>query len=116
MNIAIITTWFPAGGGYVSKAYKQILEKEHNVFIYARDGQLMKGDLNIEIKKELTSHLFDIKSNYDDYQQLILKSNVRNGMPFELNTTLFWNVLATNSIKEIIKIYIYKAYICYKIR
>ena len=43
MNIAIITTGFPAGGGYVSKAYQQILEKEHNVFIYARGGQLMKG-------------------------------------------------------------------------
>jgi len=43
MNIAIITTWFPAGGGYVSKAYQQILEKEHNVFIYARGGQVMKG-------------------------------------------------------------------------
>ena len=43
MNIAIITTWFPAGGGYVSKAYQQILKKEHNVFIYARGGQVMKG-------------------------------------------------------------------------
>jgi glycosyltransferase involved in cell wall biosynthesis len=44
MNIAIITTWFPAGGGYVSKAYQQILEQEHNVFIYARGGKVMKGD------------------------------------------------------------------------
>lgn len=43
MNIAIITTWFPAGAGYVSKAYQQILEKENNVFIYARGGQVMKG-------------------------------------------------------------------------
>jgi len=75
----------------------------------------MKGVLNIEIEKELTSHLFEIKSNYDDYQQLILKSNVCNGMPFELNTTLFWDVIATNSIKEIIKRYIYKTYIFFKI-
>ena len=44
MNIAIVTTWFPAGAGYVSKAYKEILEKEHNVFIYARGGKVMKGD------------------------------------------------------------------------
>jgi glycosyltransferase involved in cell wall biosynthesis len=43
MNIAIITTWFPAGAGYVSKAYQQVLEKENNVFIYARGGQVMKG-------------------------------------------------------------------------
>ena len=44
MNIAIVTTWFPAGGGYVSKAYKEILEKEHKIFIYARGGQVMKGN------------------------------------------------------------------------
>lgn len=44
MNIAIITTWFPAGAGYVSKAYEEILEKEHNVFIYAREGQIMRND------------------------------------------------------------------------
>jgi glycosyltransferase involved in cell wall biosynthesis len=43
MNIALITTWFPAGGGYVSKAYQHILKKEHNVFIYVRGGQVMKG-------------------------------------------------------------------------
>ncbi len=43
MNIAIVTTWFPAGAGYVSKAYQEILEQEHSVFIYARGGQVMKG-------------------------------------------------------------------------
>ena len=43
MNIAIITTWYAAGGGYVSKAYQKILEKEHKVYIYARGGQIMKG-------------------------------------------------------------------------
>ena len=44
MNIGIVTTWFPAGGGYVSKAYRDILSKEHNVFIYARGGKVMKND------------------------------------------------------------------------
>ncbi|SNR74755.1 Glycosyl transferases group 1 [Lutibacter agarilyticus] len=44
MNIGIVTTWFPAGGGYVSKAYKEVLSKAHNVFIYARGGQNMAGD------------------------------------------------------------------------
>jgi glycosyltransferase involved in cell wall biosynthesis len=44
MNIGIVTTWFPAGGGYVSKAYKEVLSKTHNVFIYARGGQNMAGD------------------------------------------------------------------------
>ena len=44
MNIGIITTWFPAGGGYVSKAYREVLFKKHNVFIYARGGQNMQGN------------------------------------------------------------------------
>lgn len=43
MNIAIVTTWFPAGAGYVSKAYREALEKKNNVFIYARGGKKMKG-------------------------------------------------------------------------
>lgn len=46
MNIGIVTTWFPAGGGYVAKAYREILSKEHRVFIYARGGKKMKGDPN----------------------------------------------------------------------
>lgn len=44
MNIGIVTTWFPAGAGYVSKAYSEILERDHTVFIYARTGKIMKGD------------------------------------------------------------------------
>jgi glycosyltransferase involved in cell wall biosynthesis len=44
MNIGIVTTWFPAGAGYVSKAYRQVLEQEHKVHIYARGGQKMHGD------------------------------------------------------------------------
>ena len=44
MNIGIVTTWFPSGGGYVSKAYRDILAEKHNVFIYARGGRVMKGD------------------------------------------------------------------------
>jgi glycosyltransferase involved in cell wall biosynthesis len=44
MNIGIVTTWFPAGGGYVSKAYRQLLAKKHDVYIYARQGTKMEGD------------------------------------------------------------------------
>ncbi len=39
MNIGIVTTWFERGAGYVSKQYKNVLEKEHSVFIYARGGE-----------------------------------------------------------------------------
>lgn len=44
MNIAIVTTWFSAGAGYVSRAYREILEKDHTVYVYARGGINMKGD------------------------------------------------------------------------
>lgn len=36
MNIGIVTTWFERGAAYVSKQYRDILQAEHNVFIYAR--------------------------------------------------------------------------------
>lgn len=39
MNIGIVTTWFERGGAYVSLAYKNLLETEHDVFIYARGGE-----------------------------------------------------------------------------
>lgn len=44
MKIGIVTAWFAAGAGYVSKAYRQLLEKEHAVLIYARAGECRKGD------------------------------------------------------------------------
>jgi 1,2-diacylglycerol 3-alpha-glucosyltransferase len=37
MNIGIVTAWFPCGAGYVSKAYRDVLQSEHSVFIYARN-------------------------------------------------------------------------------
>ncbi|MNB96480.1 hypothetical protein PS726_04240 [Pseudomonas fluorescens] len=46
MNIGIVTTWFERGAAYVSKQYKELLEKSgHKVFIYARGGEeYAKGD------------------------------------------------------------------------
>jgi 1,2-diacylglycerol 3-alpha-glucosyltransferase len=39
MNIGIITTWFDRGAAFVSKAYMDVLSREHHVFIYARGGE-----------------------------------------------------------------------------
>lgn len=39
MKIGIVTTWFERGAAYVSKQFEQILQEEHNVFIYARGGE-----------------------------------------------------------------------------
>lgn len=43
-KIGIVSTWFPSGAGYVSRQYKEILEKDHEIFIYARGGAILKGN------------------------------------------------------------------------
>ncbi len=44
MNIGIVTAWFERGAAYVSRQYRQVLEKEHSVFIYARAGDYLIGN------------------------------------------------------------------------
>lgn len=39
MNIGIVTTWFERGAAYVSRQYRDVLETQHNVYIYARGGE-----------------------------------------------------------------------------
>ncbi len=39
MRIGIVTTWFERGAAYVSRLYKKVLEKDHDVFVYARGGE-----------------------------------------------------------------------------
>jgi len=40
MNIGIVTTWFERGAAYVSRQYRDVLQQHHEVFIYARGGEL----------------------------------------------------------------------------
>lgn len=45
ITIGIVTTWFHRGAAYVSRAYKEVLDKSHRVLIYARGGEEYgKGD------------------------------------------------------------------------
>jgi len=44
MNVGIVTTWFDRGAAIVSKAYMDILSKEHNVYIFARGGERFARD------------------------------------------------------------------------
>lgn len=45
MNIGIVTTWLERGASYVSRQYMKSLEKENNIFIYARGGEhYVKGN------------------------------------------------------------------------
>jgi 1,2-diacylglycerol 3-alpha-glucosyltransferase len=46
VNIGIVTMWFERGAGYVSRQYRQVLDLNHDVFIYARVGDYPKGDPN----------------------------------------------------------------------
>ena len=39
MKIGIVTTWFERGAAYVSKQYMHVLEKDNDVYIYARGGE-----------------------------------------------------------------------------
>jgi glycosyltransferase involved in cell wall biosynthesis len=39
MRIGIVTTWFERGAAYVSRQYRRQLERQHEVFIYARGGE-----------------------------------------------------------------------------
>lgn len=39
MNIGIVTTWFERGAAYVSRQYRDLLEKQNDVYIYARGGE-----------------------------------------------------------------------------
>lgn len=48
MNIGLVTTWHERGAAYVSKAYKNLLEKEHSIFVYARGGNDEKKDILAE--------------------------------------------------------------------
>lgn len=45
MKIGIVTTWFERGAAIVSRAYRDVLSSDHEVFIYARGGEAQgKGD------------------------------------------------------------------------
>jgi len=47
MKIGIVTTWFERGAAYVSKQYKDLLDQNNEVFIFARGGEsYAKGDIN----------------------------------------------------------------------
>ena len=38
-NIGIVTSWMERGAAYVSRQFKEVLEKNHNIYIYARGGE-----------------------------------------------------------------------------
>lgn len=77
MKIGIVTTWFERGAAYVSKQYEQLLEKENDVFIYARGGEKYAKGNDIWDRKNVTwgaKAIFQINGtpiNKKDFKQWI---------------------------------------------
>lgn len=76
MKIGIVTTWFERGAAYVSRQFKDILEEQNQVFVYARGGEKFAiGDPNWDYdyvtwgKAPLTHAFTDI--NLKDFEKWI---------------------------------------------
>lgn len=85
MKIGIVTTWFERGAAYVSKQYMHVLERENDVFIYARGGEhyaISEKDWDCENvtwgkkKKEIVTDI-----DLSDYQNWLIK--------YEIDVVLF---------------------------
>lgn len=83
MNIGIVTVWFERGAAYVSKQYKNILDKENDVFIYARYGEEYAiGNLNWDGKevtwgKRIDSPFTGMVIDKKDFRKWVVKNNIQ---------------------------------------
>lgn len=83
MNIGIVTTWFERGAAYVSKQYMEILQKDFNVFIYARSGEAYaKGNQewdksNIYWSKKINSPFVATVLDKKEFCNWIKKNEIR---------------------------------------
>lgn len=53
-KIGIVTTWFERGASYVSLQFKQIWEKENEVYIYVRGGEKVEKSIDLWLKGNIT--------------------------------------------------------------
>lgn len=44
MKIGFVSTWFERGAAYVTKAYISLLEKENDIYVYARGEEMVKSE------------------------------------------------------------------------
>lgn len=61
-KIGIVTTWFDRGAAYVSKAYEETLQKDHDIYIYARGGE--KYGVNDDYWEDSNVTWAKIKNNW----------------------------------------------------
>lgn len=82
MNIGIVTTWFERGAAYVSRQFEEVLQKDNNVFIYARGGEeYAKGDASWDKKnvywgKRIISPFSPTTLDKHDFVSWIKKTSV----------------------------------------
>ncbi len=81
MRIGIVTTWFERGAAYVSRQYKDLLEKHHEIYIYARGGEsyaignsLWDGDFVTWGKKSIAPVPMAI--DLDDFKRWIIDNRI----------------------------------------
>lgn len=81
MNIGIVTTWLERGASYVSRQYKKTLERDNNIFIYARGGEgYAKGNKNWDNQsvtwgKQLPAGIHG-SIELKDFKKWIIKNNI----------------------------------------
>jgi len=81
MRIGIVTTWFERGAGYVSRQYRDVLQKEHQVFIYARGGEKYAigdkkwDDKNVTWGKKIPIHM-PMTIDLEDFKKWIKKNHI----------------------------------------
>ncbi len=81
MKIGIVTTWFERGAAYVSKQYRETLEKDHEVFIYARGGEKYAigdkkwDDKNVTWGKKIPLHV-STSIDLNDFREWIEKNKL----------------------------------------
>lgn len=95
MKIGIVTTWFDRGAAYVSKQFKELFEKEHSVFIYARGGEKRgKGDQNWDGPSVHWAKRFYRDSTEIDLREFRNWINKHNIDMVLFNEQRWWDVLA----------------------
>ena len=82
MNIGIVTTWFERGGAYVSRQYRDILKRKHNVYIYARGGKTyaindpLWDDKYVEWEKRGSSFRYPLDINLKNFKNWIVNNHL----------------------------------------
>lgn len=77
MNIGFVSTWLERGATYVTKAYMEMLNKKHNLFVFARGGEYVDEKLKCE-EAEVTYgyRLQGTDINWKQFKKWIVSNNI----------------------------------------